>query len=119
MMQPLSPCGVASLWEGKNREIRRAMEAVGLAVNRLIRVSYGPFQLGELKQGEVEELRRKVMRDQLGLAGEDPVGTAKAKPTKVRRTPNRGKPPKGTMGGRGQPGLPKPPEDGKPPKGLP
>jgi 23S rRNA pseudouridine2605 synthase len=54
--------------EGKNREIRRAMEAVGLSVNRLIRVSYGPFQLGQLKRGEVEEIRPRVLRDQLGLA---------------------------------------------------
>lgn len=59
------------LREGKNREIRRAMEAVGLSVNRLIRVSYGPFQLGNLKSGEVEEVRRKVLRDQLGLDAEN------------------------------------------------
>jgi len=39
-----------SIREGKNREIRRAMEAIGVTVNRLIRVSYGPFQLGDLKQ---------------------------------------------------------------------
>ncbi|WP_299424163.1 pseudouridine synthase [uncultured Shimia sp.] len=57
------------LREGKNREIRRAMEAINLTVNRLIRVSYGPFQLGQLKPGEVEELRRRVVRDQLGLEG--------------------------------------------------
>ncbi len=73
------------LREGKNREIRRAMEAVNLSVNRLIRVSYGPFQLGELKQGEVEELRRKVVRDQLGLTLEDDSGTAAKKPRKVQR----------------------------------
>lgn len=54
--------------EGKNREIRRAMEAVGLVVNRLIRVSYGPFQLGQLKPGAVEEIRPRVLRDQLGMA---------------------------------------------------
>ncbi|QBF31119.1 pseudouridine synthase [Thalassococcus sp. S3] len=56
-----------ALREGKNREIRRAMEEIGLSVNRLIRISYGPFQLGQLKSGAVEELRRRVVRDQLGL----------------------------------------------------
>ena len=70
--------------EGKNREIRRAMESVGLSVNRLIRVSYGPFQLGQLKSGEVEEIRPRVMREQLGLteeeAGRAPGPQAKAKP---------------------------------------
>lgn len=70
--------------EGKNREIRRAMESVGLNVNRLIRVSYGPFQLGQLKSGEVEEIRPRVMREQLGLteeeAGRAPGPQAKAKP---------------------------------------
>lgn len=55
------------LREGRNREIRRAMEHVGLVVNRLLRVSYGPFQLGELKAGAVEEVRGRVIRDQLGL----------------------------------------------------
>jgi 23S rRNA pseudouridine2605 synthase len=55
------------LREGKNREIRRAMESIGFFVNRLIRVSYGPFRLGELKPGEVEEIKSKVLRDQLGL----------------------------------------------------
>lgn len=53
--------------EGKNREIRRAMEAIDLTVNRLIRVSYGPFRLGTLKPGEVEEVKARVLRDQLGL----------------------------------------------------
>jgi 23S rRNA pseudouridine2605 synthase len=43
------------LREGKNREIRRAINAIGLIVNRLIRVSYGPFRLGELQPGDVEE----------------------------------------------------------------
>ncbi len=56
-----------ALREGRNREIRRALGAVGLQVNRLIRISYGPFQLGELQPGEVAELRPKVLRDQLGI----------------------------------------------------
>jgi 23S rRNA pseudouridine2605 synthase len=56
-----------SLREGKNREIRRAMGEIGVTVNRLIRVSYGPFQLANLKQGEVEEVKQRVLRDQLGL----------------------------------------------------
>ncbi|NNE86815.1 MAG: rRNA pseudouridine synthase [Silicimonas sp.] len=61
-----------ALKEGKNREIRRAMEAVGFRVNRLIRVSYGPFQLGDLKAGAVEEVRARVLRDQLGLDAPKP-----------------------------------------------
>ncbi|MEQ9695668.1 pseudouridine synthase [Shimia sp. SDUM112013] len=70
--------------EGRNREIRRAMEVVGLNVNRLIRVSYGPFQLGNLKSGEVEEVRRRVLRDQLGLDGAVPT-ESRAKPQRKRR----------------------------------
>ncbi len=68
------------LREGKNREIRRAMESIGLVVNRLIRISYGPFQLGDLKPGAVEEIRRKIVRDQLGIETPDATGTAKPKP---------------------------------------
>lgn len=84
------------LREGKNREIRRAMEQIGFAVNRLIRVSYGPFQLGQLKQGEVEEIRRKVMRDQLGLDGEAPAEEDTAKPR--RKPPFKGKAAGGAKG---------------------
>ena len=67
-----------SLREGKNREIRRAMESIGLVVNRLIRISYGPFQLGELKAGSVEEVRPRVLRDQLGLQSPAPAGARTA-----------------------------------------
>ncbi len=55
-----------TLAEGKNREIRRVMKSVGLEVSRLIRLSYGPFQLGSLRRGEVREVPAKVLREQLG-----------------------------------------------------
>ena len=54
-----------SLREGRNREIRRVMNHLGLQVTRLIRIAYGPFQLGDLKRGEVEEVPAKVLREQL------------------------------------------------------
>jgi 23S rRNA pseudouridine2605 synthase len=57
-----------ALREGKNREIKRVLEHIGLQVNRLIRLSFGPFQLGLLALGAVEEVRTRVLRDQLGPA---------------------------------------------------
>ncbi len=54
-----------ALREGRNREIRRVMAHLGLEVSRLIRVSYGPFQLGTLPRGAVDEVPTKVMREQL------------------------------------------------------
>ena len=71
--------------EGKNREIRRAMETVGLSVNRLIRTSYGPFQLGQLKPGEVQEIRPRILRDQLGIEHDSPEGTKSKRPKPVRK----------------------------------
>lgn len=87
--------------EGKNREVRKVLQSVGLTVNRLMRTAYGPLQLGSLKRGELSEVKSTVLRDQLGKlyplnaeglpakAGEamdtaKPVGTAKAKPKAKR-----------------------------------
>ncbi|MDR2309349.1 MAG: pseudouridine synthase [Brucellaceae bacterium] len=54
------------LREGKNREVKNILGALGLAVSRLIRVSFGPFQLGDLEEGAVREIRGRTLRDQLG-----------------------------------------------------
>ena len=64
-----------SLTEGKNREIRKVMEHLDLSVNRLIRLSYGPFQLGKLGRGEVEAVPDKILRDQ--MSDEGPKATGK------------------------------------------
>ena len=57
---------LVTLSEGKNREIRKVMKSIGLDVARLIRLSYGPFQLGSLKKGEAREVPAKVLKEQLG-----------------------------------------------------
>ena len=54
-----------SLREGRNREIRRVMEALSLPVTRLIRIAYGPFQLGNLGRGDAEEVNGKILREQI------------------------------------------------------
>ena len=54
--------------EGKNREIRHIMEYLGYPVSRLIRLSYGPFSLGNLEDGDVREVKTNVLKEQLGLA---------------------------------------------------
>ena len=55
-----------SLTEGKNREVRKVLAHLGLDVNRLIRTAYGPFQLGKLRRGNIEEVKGKVLREQVG-----------------------------------------------------
>jgi 23S rRNA pseudouridine2605 synthase len=91
-----------SLREGKNREVKRVLEHLGLRVNRLIRLSFGPFQLGELAEGGVDEVRTKVLRDQLGpslaeAAGADFLSPSGAEPevpggpgARSRHRPDRG-----------------------------
>lgn len=86
------------LREGKNREIRRAMAELGFEVNRLIRVSYGPFRLGELKAGDVEEIKSRVLRDQLGLEAAT-EGHAEAKPKPAFKGKRKKAPPKGAEPG--------------------
>ncbi len=93
----------ANLWltiglrEGKNREVKRVLEHLGLVVNRLIRISYGPFQLGDLATGEIREIRGRVLRDQLGQklidkAGLDLSNRNAAAKSKRQRTAAKGKP---------------------------
>jgi 23S rRNA pseudouridine2605 synthase len=74
-----------SLREGRNREIRKVMTHLGLAVTRLIRLSYGPFQLGNLPRGTLEEVPPRVMREQFGE--EAKPGTAEKKPKPERHQP--------------------------------
>ena len=76
-----------SLREGKNREIRRALTAIDLTVNRLIRISYGPFRLGDLEPGQVEEIKARVLRDQLGLTEAPEDAKALPKPAAKPRGP--------------------------------
>lgn len=89
---------LVSLKEGKNREVRKALNAVGLTVNRLIRTAYGPFQLGNLDKGEVGSVANRVLVDQCGhllpklkeqLADDAGGGTAHAK-TVTRKKPPMG-----------------------------
>jgi 23S rRNA pseudouridine2605 synthase len=63
-----------SLQEGKNREVRRVLEHLGYPVTRLIRLAYGPFQLGHLARGEIEEVTGKVLQEQLGAGTKAPRG---------------------------------------------
>ncbi len=106
-----NPWIMMSITEGKNREVRRVLEHLGMKVSRLIRLSYGPFQLSELQSGSVEEVKRRVLAEQLGkqLSGQFELGPKpqvkraldngsandKPRPTKLRAAKKRKKPPMG------------------------
>ena len=85
-----------ALTEGKNREIRKVMEHLDLSVNRLLRLSYGPFHLGKLGRSGVSEVPAKMLREQLrdGI-GEDSGSRKKGKGwAKAKKKPVRHKSPK-------------------------
>lgn len=81
------------LREGKNREVKRIAAHLGLDVNRLIRISFGPFSLGDLKTGMVEDIKPGVLAEQLGAKIADELGL-KA-PGKTPAKPRPKKPPMG------------------------
>jgi 23S rRNA pseudouridine2605 synthase len=96
--------------EGKNREVKNVLGHLGLAVNRLIRVSFGPFQLGDLPEGAVDEVRTRHLREQLGervaaAAGLDFAGPIEdqARQSAARAEPAR---PESNLTGRGSPARP-------------
>ena len=112
------------LREGKNREVKRILEHLGLSVNRLIRLSFGPFQLGDLEVGLVEEIRTKVLKEQLGKnlaeqAGVDfespvretiaPFGSPKKAARAAQPAPSEG-------AARGRAGAARPAPAGRPPR---
>ena len=111
------------LREGKNREIKKVLEHLGLAVNRLIRISFGPFQLGDLGEGAVVEIPTRILRDQLGArlakaANVDfdaPVGLHGAAvappPPEPTRAPARRAPPPGREGRKPARNVGKPPRE--------
>jgi 23S rRNA pseudouridine2605 synthase len=72
-----------SLREGRNREIRKVMAHLNLAVTRLIRIAYGPFQLGNLERGGIAEVPPKVLREQLGSAEAGAAGKPGPRPATV------------------------------------
>jgi len=95
-----------TLAEGKNREVRRVLESIGLKVNRLIRLAYGPFALSTLEHGAVEEVGPRVIREQLGhliAPGNLPQGDRAQFKTAKREAPDRRAAKPRTGGGAGAP----------------
>ena len=88
--EPVPPWVAANHWlrmtlhEGKNREIRKVLSHFGLEVSRLIRISYGPISLGNLKRGEIKEVGKKELSSTFGIGPEPSKAWAKAKPKPTR-----------------------------------
>jgi 23S rRNA pseudouridine2605 synthase len=110
---------VVGLREGKNREVKNVLAKLGLQVNRLIRVSYGPFQLGDLPIGAVEVVKARILRDQLGKKLADAAGVdfesempevaamrERAAPPRGERRPGSGDRPMPSPRDRHKPGRP-------------
>ena len=106
---------MVTLAEGKNREVRKVLDHLGLEVNRLIRLNYGPFELGRLKPGEAEEVAPRTVRDRLGpllAASAVPQGEEAPKPVPVKKTVPKVERPKVEY----QPGWARPKKRAGPPK---
>lgn len=100
---------MVSLREGKNREVRKVFEHLGLKVSRLIRVAYGPFQLGDLGEGEVAEVSGKVLKEQLGLArNPNRMAGAGAPRTTANVAASASAPPAGAAPRAAKPARPRP-----------
>jgi len=88
------------LREGKNREVKKLLAHIGLDTNRLIRISYGPFQIGDIEPGEVREIRGKVLRDQLGAKLAEAAGADFSAPIRHVSPPPKPKAPPPAKTGR-------------------
>ncbi len=111
------------LREGKNREVKKVLESLGLSVSRLIRISFGPFQLGELEPGALKEVPARALREQLGtrLAAEAGVDLAppprqseRPTPRPVSKRPKSKRPEDKRFGGRTKPATHASAQGGKP-----
>lgn len=90
------------LKEGKNREVKRVLGALGLRVNRLIRLSFGPFQIGDLQPGEVKQVPNRVLMDQLGAHAAQ-FEQETAAPRHAQKQDHTGMKPSGPKPGGGRP----------------
>lgn len=104
--------------EGKNREVRRIMEYLGHKVGRLIRVSYGPFQLGDLDEGAVEAIKPRILAEQLGMDAPEELNANDGKQKLKLKPRSKSGGRNGTKSRAGKPGSGKP-GSGKPGSGKP